>query len=1085
MDLIKELKKSKLPLILYGAAEFSNHVKFILDWHNIKIDFVTVDKEYWREGMKFYDFEILPLEDVLAKNLEVNIVVAFISDDIKEKIEKLKKRANVKKCVIFDKQIVLRNISFYLRGGAKRSEKEEIDIVRNFIRTCDIYFQDEETSRKLANNWSGKINNPKNLRFIENAIPVVLCANDDFAPYLAVMLQSLLDKTNPQRKYHFIIFQRDFSLKTKECLSNQTSKFPNCAIDFFDVSCAAGEIPIPTMLPRFSVDMYSRLLIPYWLDKYKKVIYLDSDMIAKADIADLYDLDIFPFCIGAVIDPLGVCKKNKFCNFHLEIGGAFANLDNWSRYFNSGVLVFDTEKFREKISYRDLFRFAIYYSNRYKRRCNDQDVLNIIVKEDYFVLPSEYNDMWHYYDKNGQSKIRSAASKGKILHFTTSIKPWKLNSEIENNRDVISYRKYAETVKLFREYYDGEKRYFDFDKLNKKLKECKNVHFMYNDKFTNSTINFINEHFPVKDNLFLVDRTNADSFTSQKFPKEENVIEFDYGFLNPKYLKNKKLIFHSLNYSSTVNYLYKNKRLLEHSYWLVWGADLYDAPDDEANAFVRKNIYGIGSICDNALIMKKYGFRHVFFNTNLSISPVSQNLRHKPRKMRNENERVVIQINNSADESTLEMLDILSKYKNENILIKTVLSYRQVELRSKIIDKGADIFGDKFVFLDKIIPPDEYAEYLAQNDVLILYRNRWHAFDNLLLSLSLGVKVFVRFDTTTVTQFFLKSKLKSGFNFFDADKIKDMDFKEFCEISKEAVAGNIAFSELFFNDEEKKIKSFSAVLNHIPIKHRKKWLKPVNTYLMISVFLCDHCNQNCKHCVSYSPVAEKSFADLDILKRDFKRLLELANSKCAPFDLTLNLTGGEPLLHPKIIEIFDIAGEIFDTSTKIRLSTNGILLADQPDEFWESCNKNRIRICVSIYPAEINIEKIEKQAHKFDVDLTKCEREDIWTKKSFDFTGEQNLETAYINCTRGIILENGKFARCSMPFKTKHFNKYFIDGKVKYGEPSKKDFIDIFKIGSFNEIIEKFTRPSTYCRYCKAAEPAKWGLSERKIEEWI
>jgi len=443
---VKEIKKSKLPLVLYGAAEFSKYVKLILDWHNIKIDFVAVDKEYWREGVKFYDFEVLPIEDVLAKNFEMNVVFAFISDDIEKKAELLKKLANVKKCVIFDKQIVLRNISFYLQG-AQRSEKEETEILRNFIKSCDIYLQDEETARSLANNWNGEINKPKNLRFIENAIPVVLCSNDDFAPYLAVMLQSLLDKTNPQKKYHFIIFNRDFSLKTKECLFNQTSKFPNCAIDFINVSCALDEIPLVSV-GHISVDTYSRLLIPYWLDKYPKVIYLDSDMIAKTDIADLYDLDISPFCMGAVIGSLGTFVKNKNYDAHLTLG-VFANLENWSRYFNSGVLVFDTERFRKKISCADLFRFAIYYTNRYKKRFNDQDVLNLIIKDDYFVLPPRWNYTW--YPQGEEKNYRTAKSDTKILHFASPVKPWVLKPEIENNPDVLSYRKYAETVDLFRE----------------------------------------------------------------------------------------------------------------------------------------------------------------------------------------------------------------------------------------------------------------------------------------------------------------------------------------------------------------------------------------------------------------------------------------------------------------------------------------------------------------------------------------------------------------------------------------------------------------------------------------------------------
>jgi len=58
------------------------------------------------------------------------------------------------------------------------------------------YLYNEKKARKMANNWNGVISKPGNLRFFESAIPVVLCANESFAPYTAVMLQSLLDNTN-------------------------------------------------------------------------------------------------------------------------------------------------------------------------------------------------------------------------------------------------------------------------------------------------------------------------------------------------------------------------------------------------------------------------------------------------------------------------------------------------------------------------------------------------------------------------------------------------------------------------------------------------------------------------------------------------------------------------------------------------------------------------------------------------------------------------------------------------------------------------------------------------------------------------
>jgi MoaA/NifB/PqqE/SkfB family radical SAM enzyme len=131
--------------------------------------------------------------------------------------------------------------------------------------------------------------------------------------------------------------------------------------------------------------------------------------------------------------------------------------------------------------------------------------------------------------------------------------------------------------------------------------------------------------------------------------------------------------------------------------------------------------------------------------------------------------------------------------------------------------------------------------------------------------------------------------------------------------------------------------------------------KPKRKILFFDVHICGHCNLNCKGCTNFCSIAEKRFVDLDILERDFKRLSELTDRKSE-----LNLMGGEPLLHPDIIKIYDITRKYFDC--KAQLVTNGILLANQPDEFWQSCRKNAIKIVISVYPIKIDEEKIIEQA---------------------------------------------------------------------------------------------------------------------------
>jgi len=313
-----------------------------------------------------------------------------------------------------------------------------------------IYLHDNETAKNFADNWQSTLDPPSDIRFIDNAIPVVLCANNNFAPYMAVMLQSLLDNSTSDKKYHFIIFERDYPSRTKEHLMNQVSKFLHCYIDFINTKDALDRIPVSLSKSHFTIDIFSRFFIPYWLNKYPKVIYCDSDMLAKADIAELYSIDIQDYCIGVSISSLinEILRSRKYSS--LISVAVFSILENWSCYINSGVLVFDTKKFREKISLQKLFKFAIYYTNRYKKTYDDQDVLSLVINDDYFILPNEWNYSWSSHN-GGRNLFKQTEADAKIIHFTGKIKPWDNLPEIANSPDALAYKNYAKNIPLFNE----------------------------------------------------------------------------------------------------------------------------------------------------------------------------------------------------------------------------------------------------------------------------------------------------------------------------------------------------------------------------------------------------------------------------------------------------------------------------------------------------------------------------------------------------------------------------------------------------------------------------------------------------------
>ena len=384
--------------------------------------------------------------EVLEKILEKYPVVRrYVEAESSKKISKLIKKG-------FGRLGFLLRIKWAERKFNGKPLKEVQNDIKNVICSLRyIYLRDEVEARKMADNWNDSVQKPNNIRYFENAVPVVLCANEKYAPYSAVMLQSLMENSNPQRSYHFFIFGRDFSEKTIKLLTFQAEKIPNCTLDIVNTQSILDALPI-TGTKGLSVDAFARLFIPYWLDKYEKVIYLDSDMLARSDIAELYDIDIGNYCVG-----MTPCAKTnmylKQCKYghFMKRTAAFMYLDNWEYYINSGVLVINPKKFCQKFPYQELIKFTIYYTNRYYKRFNDQDVLALLVKDDYFALPPQWNYCWNL-PIDGVS-YRPSSPDVKITHLTGGKKPWHKHKRINNNPDTLAYRKLALTVPLFIENF--------------------------------------------------------------------------------------------------------------------------------------------------------------------------------------------------------------------------------------------------------------------------------------------------------------------------------------------------------------------------------------------------------------------------------------------------------------------------------------------------------------------------------------------------------------------------------------------------------------------------------------------------------
>ena len=285
-------------------------------------------------------------------------------------------------------------------------------------------------------------------------------------------------------------------------------------------------------------------------------------------------------------------------------------------------------------------------------------------------------------------------------------------------------------------------------RINKEINSETVVHLMFNDKFLKPYVDFLNRHFYFQKHMILCKRW----FDKYPFPEGRNVFEinsFDYIDLNCS----KKIICHSVFDHEVIDKFYQKKELLDKTCCVVWGGDFTARPKEERqqkDLFVLGNFYQYVCGIDEPVVRKLYNIssNQFFFRKVSYIFPLNKSILDNlsPEKK----DYIQIQLGQSVQESILDSMDLLYKFKDENIRIVTILSYGgDGFLENKIIKKGLNLFGDKFKHIDTYMNPEDYAKHIAGNDILILNADHQNAVGNTTAHLYLGKKVFIRSDVPT------------------------------------------------------------------------------------------------------------------------------------------------------------------------------------------------------------------------------------------------------------------------------------------------------------------------------------------------
>jgi len=218
---------------------------------------------------------------------------------------------------------------------------------------------------------------------------IVVASDNHYIILLAALIKSIEENIRKGQIIQVYIIEDNVSESSQKKLQRSI----NSAITNLVWKGMNDVIPKGMNLPldrsSYPLNIYMRLFIPYFIpEAIEKVLYLDVDMIVQKDITELFEIDLGDAVVGAVLDPRIITFDNSWGGVlnYKELG-----IDGTTRYFNTGLLLMNTKKWREQ----QVTEKIIDCIDRNKKYANypDQYGLNVVLANQWFEL----NPLWNHF----------------------------------------------------------------------------------------------------------------------------------------------------------------------------------------------------------------------------------------------------------------------------------------------------------------------------------------------------------------------------------------------------------------------------------------------------------------------------------------------------------------------------------------------------------------------------------------------------------------------------------------------------------------------------------------------------------------
>lgn len=239
-------------------------------------------------------------------------------------------------------------------------------------------------------------------------IPIFFSVDENYLPFLAVALRSILDNATEDNFYKVHVLNTGIS--EVGLLKFQEFNCENMDITFINVADRMEKINKDKIHLRdyYTKAIYYRIFIPAMFSNYKKVLYLDCDIVLLDDVAKLFNHELGDNILLAVHEET-MTHVNVFGDYSEQFLGV-----KREKYFNSGVLLINVSEYiKENIE----DKFIDFMHHHKFEVAPDQDYLNVLCKGRVMYASVAWN-------KTPFDDLEFDDGELKLIHYKLNLKPW-------------------------------------------------------------------------------------------------------------------------------------------------------------------------------------------------------------------------------------------------------------------------------------------------------------------------------------------------------------------------------------------------------------------------------------------------------------------------------------------------------------------------------------------------------------------------------------------------------------------------------------------------------------------------------------